>query len=138
MGCGVLYFKPHLKRNKIDCIFRHNRLSASVAPRKSARLLIVWLRVQVPPEAMSLGQTLNDTNIPHGLVVRMLPFQGGGRGSIPRGGVRSWDDHIKASKLSELAAKSHSLLSRWSQVRVLSPTYVGVAQLVEQRMIMVH
>ena len=122
-----LYYTVYLKKNKIDCIFRHNRLSASVAPRKSARLLIVWLRVQVPPEAN-----------PHGLMARMLPFQGGVRCSIPRGGVRSWDDHIKASKLSELAAKSHSLLSRWSQVRVLSPAYVGVAQLVEQRMIMVH
>ena len=93
-----IFHKVILKRNKIECLFRHDRLSASVAPRKSARLLIVWLRVQVPPEAMSLGQTLNDTNIPHGLVARMLPFQGGGRGSIPRGGIRYWDDHIKASK----------------------------------------
>ena len=71
-------------------------------------------------------------------MVMITGFQPVDRGSIPRGGVRSWDDHIKASKLSELAAKSHSLLSRWSQVRVLSPAFVGVAQLVEQRMIVVH
>ena len=38
---------------------------------------------------LSLGQTLNDTIIPYGLVVRMLPFQGGGRGSIPRRGFRA-------------------------------------------------
>ena len=35
--------------------------------------------------------------------------------------------------LSELAAIFECLLSRGSQVRVLSPAFVGVAQLVEQR-----
>ena len=35
--------------------------------------------------------------------------------------------------LSELAAIFDCILSRGSQVRVLSPAFVGVAQLVEQR-----
>ena len=35
--------------------------------------------------------------------------------------------------LSELAAIFDCILRRGSQVRVLSPAYVGVAQLVEQR-----